>query len=123
MIAAMVLSWLLVLTPAEKPEIVEALSSAGANRAELERALKESTPEERPGMEFLIANMPESDRKVLKSDYLLENTRLAYRARRETPWGKSIPAELFLNDVLRMPMSMKRGIPGAKNSSTCACPW
>jgi len=100
MIAAMVLSWLLVLTPAEKPEIVEALSSAGANRAELERALKESTPEERPGMEFLIANMPESDRKVLKSDYLLENTRLAYRARRETPWGKSIPAELFLNDVL-----------------------
>lgn len=100
MIAAMVLSWLLVLSPAEKPEIVEALSSAGANRAELERALKESTPEERPGMEFLIANMPESDRKVLKSDYLLENTRLAYRARRETPWGKSIPAELFLNDVL-----------------------
>ena len=100
MIAAMVLSWLLVLTPAEKPEIVEALSNAGANRAELERALKESTPEERPGMEFLIANMPESDRKVLKSDYLLENTRLAYRARRETPWGKSIPAELFLNDVL-----------------------
>ena len=100
MIAAMVLSWLLVLSPAEKPEIVEALSSAGANRPELERALKESTPEERPGMEFLIANMPESDRKVLKSDYLLENTRLAYRARRETPWGKSIPAELFLNDVL-----------------------
>jgi len=100
MIACMVLPCLLLMSPAEKPEIVEALAGAGENRAELERALRDSTAEERPGMEFLIANMPENDRKTLKADYLLENTRLAYRARRETPWGKSIPGDLFLNDVL-----------------------
>lgn len=100
MIAQKLLPWLLLVSPGEKPEIVEALAGAGDNRAELERALRDSTADERPGMEFLIANMPASDRKTLKADYLLENTRLAYRARREMPWGKSIPEELFLNDVL-----------------------
>jgi hypothetical protein len=100
MIARIVMHCLLLMAPAENPEIVQALAGAGENRAELERALRDSTAEERPGMEFLVANMPEGDRKTLKADYLLENTRLAYRARRETPWGKSIPEELFLNDVL-----------------------
>lgn len=84
----------------EDSKLASALASAGANRPELERALKESSPEERVGMRFLVLNMPEADLKSLKADYLLENTRLAYKARRETPWGKSIPEDLFLNDVL-----------------------
>ena len=86
--------------PAEDSPLSVALSQAGGNRAELEKALRQCPPEEKPGMEFLIANMPDADRKSLKADFLLANTSLAYRARRETPWGKSIPQDLFFNDVL-----------------------
>ena len=40
------------------------------------------------------------DLKSLKADFLLTNTELAYKARKEVPWGKDIPEEIFLNDVL-----------------------
>jgi transglutaminase-like putative cysteine protease len=51
-------------------------------------------------MAFLVAHMPERDLKALKADFLVTNTRLAYRARRELPWGKDVPEDVFLNDVL-----------------------
>ena len=57
-------------------------------------------PQERQGLIFLRENMPASDRGVLKSDFLIENTRLAYQAMGEVPWGKKIPREIFLNDIL-----------------------
>jgi hypothetical protein len=44
--------------------------------------------------------MPQRDVKSLKADFLLENVKLAYQARAEMPWGKDIPEEIFLNDVL-----------------------
>ncbi len=100
MLALVLLPWLTLLCPAENPELAKPFGNAGGNRPELEKALRESNTEERPGMEFLIANMPDADLKSIKSGYLLENTRLAYKARRETPWGKSIPEAIFLNDVL-----------------------
>jgi len=101
MTISLVLALCLGLPAAEtEPTLESALAAAGTNRPELERALRESTPEERVGMEFLILHMPGTDRKTMKADDLLENTRLAYRARRETPWGKSIPEAIFLNDVL-----------------------
>lgn len=88
-------------TPAWWPADVEkALARAGANRPELEKALTDAPRDERPGMAFLVAHMPERDLKTLKSDFLLANTRLAYKARRELPWGKDVPEEVFLNDVL-----------------------
>ena len=96
----LLLSALFSTLPAEDSPLSVALSQAGGNRAELEKALRQCPPEEKPGMEFLIANMPDADRKSLKADFLLANTSLAYRARRETPWGKSIPQDLFFNDVL-----------------------
>ncbi len=76
------------------------LEKASANRAELQSALDRSPAEEREGLEFLIENMPERDLKSLKSDYLLENCRLAYQAWREAPWKDKIPKEIFLNDIL-----------------------
>lgn len=81
-------------------EVEKALARAGANRPELEKALADVPAAERPGMAFLVAHMPERDLKALKADFLLTNTKLAYRARRELPWGKDIPEDLFLNDVL-----------------------
>ena len=81
-------------------EVNQALAKAGDNRKELERALAETAGEERRGMEFLIANMPDSDLQSLSADFLLENSNLAWKARRELPWGKQIPEAIFFNNVL-----------------------
>ena len=83
------------------PAAIEArLAKAGANRGELVKALDGVPIAERPGMAFIITHMPDTDLPSLSGDFLLTNHRLAYRARREMPWGKTISEELFLNDVL-----------------------
>src|SRR6478752_4758171 len=47
------------------PAAVEAaLAKAKDNRPELERALRDAPPDQRPGMEFLVANMPDKNLKV-----------------------------------------------------------
>ncbi len=81
-------------------EMSAALSAAGDNRAELEKAWKLVLDEQREGLKFLIENMPTSDLRQLKSDYLLENLTLAYQVRNESAWGKDLPEDVFLNDVL-----------------------
>lgn len=80
--------------------VEEALGKAGNNRPELEKALHDSPPDQRPGMSFLIANMPDKDLLALKADFLLSNVELAYKARRQVPWGPKIPEAIFFNDVL-----------------------
>ena len=82
------------------PRVYAALSRAGDNRPQLERALKEVASEHRAGMQFLIAYMPEKDLKSLSADYLLENVRYAYQAWNQSAWKEKIPVEVFLNNVL-----------------------
>ncbi len=87
--------------PAAWPdEIEQALKKAGKNRDELEKALTKTPEDQRKGMFFLVANMPDHDLKALHADFLLENVELAYKARGEVAWGKKIPEELFLNNIL-----------------------
>jgi transglutaminase-like putative cysteine protease/predicted esterase len=81
-------------------EVEQALGRAGDNRPELVKALSDTPREQRKGMAFLVTHMPDRDLKSLRADFLLENVRLAYKVRGEVPWGKKIPEELFLNDVL-----------------------
>ncbi|MBP3953859.1 transglutaminase domain-containing protein [Gemmata sp. G18] len=81
-------------------DVEQALKSAKENRAELEKALTDVPKDQRKGMAFLVANMPDVDLKVLKAEFLLTNVELAYKARKEMPWGKDVPEEIFLNDVL-----------------------
>ena len=80
--------------------VAAALGRAGANRAELERALRDVPPEQREAMHYLVAHMPPRDLTSLSADYLLENTDLACRALAEAPWAERIPRDVFLNDVL-----------------------
>lgn len=83
------------------PEAVtKTIQSAGENAAELEKSWAQCPDEQRPGMEFLLSHMPERDATKLKADFLLENVALAYQARKEMPWGKDIPEEIFFNDIL-----------------------
>ena len=77
-----------------------ALKKAGDNRPELVKALTAVPKDQRSGMAFLVAHMPDGDLTTLKADFLLTNTDLAYKARKEVPWGKDIPEDIFLNDVL-----------------------
>jgi hypothetical protein len=81
-------------------DVEQALKQSKDNRKELEKALTEVPKEQRKGMAFLIENMPDADLRALKAEFLLTNVDLAYKARNEVPWGKNIPEELFLNDVL-----------------------
>jgi hypothetical protein len=96
----------LFVTAAEPPprwwtdEVEAALARAKGNRSELEKALAVAPREQRPGVAFLIANMPEGDLTTLKAEFVLSNVDLAYRARAAVPWGKDIPEAIFLNDVL-----------------------
>ncbi|MFM7250446.1 MAG: sugar-binding protein [Planctomycetaceae bacterium] len=80
--------------------VAAALGRAGANRAELERAIRDVPEGQREAMRFLVAHMPRRDLASLSADYLLENTALACRALDEAPWGARIPRDVFLNDVL-----------------------
>jgi hypothetical protein len=81
-------------------DVEQALKLAKGNRKELEKALADVPKDQRTGMAFLVENMPPTDLTSLKADFLLTNVDLAYKARKEVPWGKDVPEELFLNDVL-----------------------
>ena len=76
------------------------LKQAGTNRAELVAALEQTPADQREGMKFLIANMPQPDLETLSASFLRENVSLAYEVAGQVPWAKNIPEEIFLNDVL-----------------------
>lgn len=83
------------------PASVEsALAPAGDNRAELVKALTGVPEAQREGMKFLIENMPFVDLRSLSAAFLLEQVSLGYEALATAPWGKDIPPEVFLNDIL-----------------------
>lgn len=87
-------------TPPTAAALEPALLKAGANRPELERALRDAPPAHREGLAFLIQYMPTRDLQSLTADFLLGETALAYEAWREAPWREAVSRELFLNDVL-----------------------
>lgn len=81
-------------------EVDRALKKAGANRAEIARALSEVPAAELEGMRFLIAYMPIKDLKLLSAKFLLEHVHYAYESRKKWNWAKSVPKDIFLNNVL-----------------------
>lgn len=54
----------------------------------------------REAVTFLLAYMPLSDLAVYEPGYLADNAAAALKAKEEMPWGRSVPAEIFLNFVL-----------------------
>lgn len=71
-----------------------------ANRPELLDALIRAPKNQKEGMAFLIAYMPQGDRDTLTADFLLEEVNWAYKARETFPWAKALPDSVFYNDVL-----------------------
>jgi transglutaminase-like putative cysteine protease/predicted esterase len=87
-------------TPWWPAEVERALTRAGKNRPELVQALQAAPRDQRPGMAFLVANMPDSDLQTLRAAFLLDNVALAWKARAQVPWGRRLPEEVFLNHVI-----------------------
>lgn len=58
------------------------------------------TREEREALMFLYAYMPAGDAADYDGGFYLDNVRAAFRARREMPWGDSVPETVFRHFVL-----------------------
>ena len=80
--------------------IDQALKVAGDNRHQIETALSDVPVDQRDGMEWLIAHMPDEDLQTLDAPFLLENVELAYAAWRTAPWGADVPTQIFYEAVL-----------------------
>lgn len=85
-------------------ELEKRLADAGENAGEIKKfvtSAREGHGEigEKAAV-FLVEGMPRADLQALKSDFLLENLALALKAREEFPWAKTLPEEVFLNDVV-----------------------
>lgn len=89
------------LSAADHAEMLaSALQRAGDNQPEIQSALDQASTDQKRGMEFLIAHMPDKDLQNLTAGYLLKNVQLAYQAWDESPWKNDVPESLFFNNVL-----------------------
>ena len=57
-------------------------------------------PEESDAVEFLYRSMPLSDRAMMDADYFIRNVRTTLQARKEMPWGESVPDHIWKHFVL-----------------------
>ncbi len=73
---------------------------AKTNRAQIELAWQQTPAPQRVAMKFLLENAPDSDLQSLSAAFLRTQVQLAFDARSTSPWKKSVPDALFLNDVL-----------------------
>ncbi len=88
------------LDPKLAADLYANIAAAGDNGRELTAAMERAPEEQREGMAYLIAYMPEGDRDTLTADFLLGEVEWAYRARETFPWAKTLPDSVFYNDVL-----------------------
>ncbi|ACS79543.1 transglutaminase domain-containing protein [Maridesulfovibrio salexigens] len=86
------------------------LATSGNNRAELENFISryDENPQKRQAAQFLIANLPPSDRAALSAKELAENLDFAFLARESTKWGKNISWNDFLHYVLPHRVSQEK---------------
>ncbi len=64
--------------------------------------------EEREAMEFLYGSMSTADAGDYDGGFFLDNVRMSLRARREMPWGRYVPEELFRHFVLPVRVNNER---------------
>ena len=76
------------------------LTDAPEIRAFVDEATRQFGERGAKAATFLVAGMPDADRRSLTKEFLMENLRLAFRARESFPWAGQVPDELFLDCVL-----------------------
>ncbi len=80
--------------------VESSLDRAPARRAVWVRALEATPPDQRPGMAYLVTDLPEGDLDKLDPSALSTNVAIAYQARKAVPWGSALPEDVFLDGVL-----------------------
>ncbi len=88
------------LPPEYRGGVLGALQAMGSRSEPFFETLRAAGPEERTGLAFLLANMPDRDVRTLEAGYLAENVRLACLARRTVPLAGAVPDDIFLDFVL-----------------------
>lgn len=83
-----------------KSRIDQQLKLAGPNSIELQKAIDEADANHKSAVRFLIENFTVDDLRTVAAADLLNDVRLAYKAKSLLPWGDSIPQHVFFNDVL-----------------------
>ncbi len=92
---------LLAELPAEyRGGVLGALQTMRGRAESFVQTLRSADGEERTCLAFLLANMPDRDVLELEPGYLLEDVRLACRARRTSPLAAGVPEDVFLDYVL-----------------------
>jgi len=81
-------------------EVETSLQREPERATEWQRALLKAPVEHRPGISYLMTHLPLRDLQKLSTDAILQNAALAYQAREEASWGKTLPDEIFLDAVL-----------------------
>jgi hypothetical protein len=84
-----------------RAKVEEVLESAGSNGDSLAAAVLElETGEEIEAAAFLLAHLSRVDRVSMTPELLVDNVRLAVKARHEFPWGEGLGDDLFFPYVL-----------------------
>jgi len=78
----------------------ESLDLAGDNRAQLQAAIDNTSPDERWGMVWLIDHMPPDDLRTLTADFLIEHVHGAFAAWQASPWHDDVSADIFKEGIL-----------------------
>ena len=81
-------------------QIEQALVRANSNRGEIEKALKGVSEDQKRGMWFLVANMPDRDLTSLSAEFLLENSELTWKALNAAAWAREIPEDIVFDNLL-----------------------
>lgn len=82
------------------PVVAAVCARAGENAGELRNAWQSVPDGDRAALRFLFEHLPAADAQTLTSAFLLEDVQLAGEARRQVPWGKALPDDLFLGFVV-----------------------
>ena len=78
-------------TSVTEKQIASALQRAGKNRDQIKGALAAASKEHRRATRFLIAYMPDRDLRSLSADYIENNVRIAYLAKKTTALAAPLP--------------------------------
>lgn len=83
----------------EKRQLVSTLKNS-SRPDELRELLRRTPRDERGATAWLLNRMTPGDRDTMRLELLRENVSYACLARREFPWTKALPEDIFLNEVL-----------------------
>jgi len=86
--------------PAAASGLSKALEAAGANRAEIERAIRDCPDDQRASLEWLVERMPEADLRALDARFLLTHVGGAHAAWKGAPWSARVSEEIFRDAIL-----------------------